>query len=207
MPPHGLFGIIWYNLTMSYAIYKTEAIVLRLIPNGEANHDVVFFTRNFGKIMARAQSGRKHESKMRMFLIRFNSVTIDTVRGKSIWRLTGITSETIGSVFKNEYLLQSVYRMFRLTEFLIQGESPHPELFDFFQGILNLDLGESLGVKESKGLEIFCVIKILEYLGYWQGDGFPVSPTKEILNNCSEQKKELVKKINDSISATQIMIY
>ncbi len=212
---------------MSYAIYKTEAIVLRLIPSGEANVDAVLFTREFGKITVRAQSARKQESKMRMFLTRFRIVTVDLVRGKSVWRLTGITGSDSGTLFTNESVLQPAYRMFRLAEFLVQGEAPHIELFDFFKSVLGFagaaplhasgeggsrsetgeDSGDRVRMPGKVGLEIFLVIKLLDHLGYWNGTVFPKVPTTAILTECVLHKKELVKKINESISATQIMIY
>ena len=177
---------------------------MRIIPVGEANIDVVLFTKEFGKITARVQSARKQESKMRMFLTRFRLVTVDLVRGKSVWRLTGITGEPSGSFIQHEGLLNPIYRMFRLSEFLVQGEEAHPELFQFFKKVLgfNTEYGA-----QSSGLEIFCVVKVLDYLGYWNGAVFPATPTQELLEACTSNKKELVKKINESISATQIMVY
>lgn len=190
---------------MSYAVYKTEAIILRLIPVGEANLDVVFFTRLFGKITVRAQSVRKHESTMRMFLTRFRVVTIDVVRGKVVWRLTGITGLSSQNLFKEEIILQSAYRMFRLTEFLVQGELAHPDLFDFFKRVITLPTDQL--PESSKGFEIFCVITMLDYLGYWHGSWNRGEFSQEIYRSCFENRKELVKKINESISATQIMVY
>lgn len=190
---------------MSYAIYKTEAIILRLIPVGEANMDIVMFTQLFGKITVRAQSVRKQESTMRMFLTRFRVVTIDLVRGKSVWRLTGISSTVTQTLFREEVLLQSSYRMFRLAEFLVQGELPHPELFEFFKKVVTLPPAET--PQSAKGFEIFCIITILEYLGYWSGSRLRGELSQEHYAACYRERAELVKKINESISATQIMVY
>lgn len=187
---------------MSYAIYKTEAIVLRLIPSGEATLDAVLFTREFGKITVRAQSARKHESKMRMFLTRFRIVTVDLIKGKTIWRLTGITGDSIDSVFSDEQRLRPMYRIMRLAEFLIQGESPHVELFEFLKHLMTLPSRSQLS-----GLEVFGVIKVLEYLGYWNGESYSEIAIDDSLEACIQERKELVKKINESISATQIMVY
>ncbi len=121
---------------MSYVIYKTEAIIFRIVPNGEANLDVVFFTRDLGKITVRVQSGRKIESKMRMHITRYNHVVIDVVRGKSVWRLTGIHNVENYPLFDNQGFLHAWHRMVGLAEHLIRGEEAHPELFDFFLIIL-----------------------------------------------------------------------
>ena len=195
---------------MSYAIYKTDAIIARTFPNGESSLDVVFLTKDLGKITARAQGPRKIESKMRMHMKRYNHVAIDAVRGKNVWRLTGISQIAPHEIFKDNALLAPVHRVLRLAEFLIQGEEPHPELFDFFVTLFNyvdtrILSGQHLEKGESEGLEIFGVVHVLEKLGYWQSDKLPESPTVEVLKQCFSQKKELVAMINESIGATQIV--
>ncbi len=193
---------------MSYSIYTTQAIVLRVIPSGEANCDVVLFTRTLGKITARVQSGRKSESKMRMFITRFRMVTVDLVRGKAIWRLTGITGEPLTPLVLTEATLKPVHRVLRLAEFLIQGEGAHPELFDFFETMITAKLESSQlpFQKTVQGFEIYSVIKLLEHLGYWHGEALATEITGALLEYCALQKTELVKKINESISATQIVV-
>jgi hypothetical protein len=211
---------------MSYSVYKTESIIMRIIPNGEANRDVVFLTRDLGKITARSQSARKIESKMRMHLTRYNHVVIDVVHGKIIWRLTGIHAIEKHNLFQDNKILHAWHRAMTLVEHLIRGEEAHPELFDFFVGILgwidkNLSVVQTspgflpettLSWKErvpntdiSLGLELFLVIHVLEKLGYWNGDVIPEIPNAEILEEMSSNKKELVAKINASLEATQIV--
>ena len=112
---------------MSYAIYKTDAIIMRTLPQGEASIDIVFFTRNLGKILARAQSARKSESKMRMHITRYNQVVIDTVRGKSIWRLTGIAEQSRNQLFGQKFFLTAIHRIMRLSEFLSNDPTVAPE--------------------------------------------------------------------------------
>ena len=204
---------------MSYSVYKTEAIVIRVVPQGEANRDVVFLTRDLGKITARAQAARKIESKMRMQLSRYNHVVIDVVHGKSVWRLTGIHQVATHRVFQDAKILHAWHRALGLAEHLIRGEDAHPELFDFFVGILNwidsttppsfaarmpppLIKGR---IPDSAGLELFLVIHVLQKLGYWSGEDIAEMPTADILEKMNENKKELVAKINESIEATQIV--
>ncbi len=204
---------------MSYAIYKTEAIVMRTIPQGEANLDVVFFTRDLGKIIVRAQAARRAESKMRMQLVRYRRVMIDTVRGKAVWRLTGVAQHARHDIFRDRFFLRAWHRMVRLAEFLIQGEDPHPDLFDFLVGVMayvdgrvrvRLVAGEGIEQsdfrRESEGLEIFGVVHVLQKLGYWHGDEMAQVPNPELLEWCAANKRELVTRINESIEATQIVV-
>lgn len=195
---------------MSYAIYKTDAIVMRTIPHGEASTDVVFFTRDMGKVLVRAQSARKPESKMRMHLTRYGLVSVDMVRGRAVWRLTGVSPVRRSGVFGSGLFLVPVHRTMRLAEFLIQGEDAHPDLFDFFVGLLSYAEEASLvrapAKDEADGLELFGVIKVLEKLGYWNGPEFPDAPSPEALVRCAADRKSLVKLINESISMTQIVV-
>lgn len=194
---------------MSYAIYKTEALIIRITPHGEASQDVTFFTRDLGKITARAQSARKGESKMRMHLTKYNHVMIDVVRGKSIWRLTGIGTLEPNDVFKVPEILHAWHRIVSLAEHLIRGEESHPELFDFFIKLQRPlpAIAEVPPLKEgAQALELFGVIHVLDMLGYWHGEKLPETPTEEILEACIKNKKELVKMINESIEATQIVV-
>ena len=218
-------------MCMSYTIYKTEAVILRITPHGEANSDVTFFTRELGKITARVQSARKSESKMRMHLTRYNQVMIDVVRGKNTWRLTGITSLGPIRALKDPYFLKAWHRIMLLLEHLIRGEEAHSELFDFLKKMQNSPLvqlspltpfffpafadsekkvyastfeGQASFVQNT--LEIFGVIHVLDMLGYWHGKKLPEIPTEEVLKKCLDNKKELVAMINESISTTQIMV-
>ena len=194
---------------MSYAIYKTEAITLRTIPNGEANVDAVFLTRDLGKISVRVQSARKVESKMRMHLARYGHVVIDVVRGKNTWRLTGITDVKKHALFTDNAILAAFARATGLAEHLIRGEEPHAEIFDFFVGVMDYvdaQAAEKIrSIFSAEALELFMVIHILSKLGYWSAQPPAQLPTHEILENLINHKKELVAQINEAIEATQIV--
>lgn len=182
---------------MSYTIYKTEAVIMRVVPRGEAHLDVIFFTRDFGKVTARIQSGRASHSKMRMHILRLNHVLVELVRGKHFWRCVGIQHH---SSFVSSLIIPT-HRIVRLAEFLIQGEDPHQEIFHFLKTIITFCEPVS-----PKGFEIFGVIFILQQLGYWDGEHFPSFPKTELIEFCYQSRKVLIPQINASISATQIMI-
>ncbi len=186
---------------MSYAIYKTEALIIRITPHGEASTEVTFLTRDLGKITARVQSSRKSESKMRMHITRYNHVVIDVVRGKNTWRLTGITGLQPLHTFKDQIFLHAWHRILLLAEHLIRGEDTHPELFQF---VVNIAQNEE--ARGHRGLELFGVIHVLDMLGYWHGEKLPEIPTVVLLDAYLKNKKTLVKMINESIEATQIMV-
>jgi recombinational DNA repair protein (RecF pathway) len=187
---------------MSYAIYKTEALVVRIIPQGESNIDVVFLTKELGKVIARVQSGRASESKMRMQLTRYHKVVIDLVRGKTMWRLTGVAETEPNHFIAYDARMVAYAKALRLAEILIHGEESHPELFVFFTELLFPD-----DPATSDAFEVYCVIKVLEFLGYWHGEILSNQADASTLAWCYENKKILVAQINESIQATQMVVY
>jgi recombinational DNA repair protein (RecF pathway) len=192
---------------MSYAIIKTPALVLRIIPQGEASLDVVLFTRSLGKIQVRAQSARKHTSKMNMFLTRFREVMIDVVLGSHTWRLTGITGESLSpGIFRSDRLLHAWYRTLRLVEFLVVGESAHPELYDFFSDMIRWCENFTQTSSLDEGLEYYLVLQTLAFLGYASDEDFIPGDHAANIAWCLEHRSEVIKNINEGISATQIML-
>lgn len=181
-------------------------MILRIIPNGESNADIIFFSKELGKITARAQSVRKLESTMRMHLMRYSHVMIDLVRGKNTWRLTGIA--TIDR-WKAGSLFEVMHKIVRLVEFLVRGEESHTELFIFLVNFFHF-LESISGRIESEshlfreGVEITGVITLLYELGYWNHDHFSPKLSIENIHYARDHKKELVQQINQALEATQL---
>lgn len=187
---------------MSYTIYTTQACIVRIIPQGEANFDVVFFTADFGKITARAQSARELRSTMRMYLVRYGFVTINLVRGKNIWRLTGIAGFSENAP-DPRYLTQTPFpKITRLVEQLIVGETGQQEIFEYLYDYAHF-LNSHHDHLIQEGSELVAVIRVLDLLGYWdEKTHSEINP--EICKKNFGQKKELVKKINESLERSQM---
>jgi recombinational DNA repair protein (RecF pathway) len=175
---------------------------VRIIPQGEASFDVVFFTADFGKITARAQSARELRSTMRMFLVRYGFVTINLVRGKNVWRLTGIAGFSEHAPDPS-YLTQTPFpKITRLIEQLVTNESDQQELFSYLYtyACFVRSLTDTTCLE---GSEIIAVIHILTMLGYWNhSEEFLLNETS--CKTIVEQKKELIKKINESLDVSQM---
>lgn len=174
---------------------------MRILPQGEANTDIILFTEDFGKITVRAQSSRKITSTMRMHITRFNYVHVDVVRGKYHWILTGITSHDHESVVQQPDFLRAWYRISSLAEHLIRGEESHPELFDFFVSLYHSPVRHV-----SEGIELFGVVHVLDMLGYWHGSPLDRVPTQALLDTLVAKKKIIIPMINSAIEATQIVV-
>ena len=70
--------------------YKTNAVVIKSTPLGEADQIVTFLTPNIGKVKAVARGSRRTKSKSRGHLELFNHVSISVAQGKTLDVLTEI---------------------------------------------------------------------------------------------------------------------
>ncbi len=165
---------------MSYHIYTTKGIVLSGRPWRDADRIYNILTRDLGLIRATAIGVRKEVSKLRGSLEPLVLANVSLVRGKEFWRVT--SSEFLEKIEPKSELV----RPLALLEKLIQGEDPHPALFDAIEkAILEPDPDEQM-------FETRLVAQILFHLGY----------LKEIDLNLD--KKALVKAINEGLQESQL---
>lgn len=165
---------------MSYHIYTTKGIILSERPVGEADRIYNILTRDLGLVRAKALSVRKAPSKLRGSLEPVVLSSVSLVRGKEYWRLTA--AEELRSIPSRV----EIVRPLSLLEKLVQGEDPHPELFDAIDTKIQLQDGLE------DDFEVRLVSQILFHLGYLK---------EEDLNL---DKKALIKAINNGLSATML---
>ena len=165
---------------MSYHIYTTKGIVLAENPIREADRVYRIMTRDLGLIHATALGVRKEASKLRGNIEPFSLSFVSLVRGKDRWRVT--SAEFIRKISHAPVIA----RPFSLLEKLIQGESPHQELFDSVE-----DLALS-PVYDDEMFEVHLVSNILFHLGYLKETDMIAS------------KDVLIKAINEGIQASHL---
>ena len=170
---------------MSYHIYTTKGIVLAEQPRRESDRIYSVLTREFGLIRIFALGVRKEASKLRGALEPFKLSLISLIRGKEHWRITSAES------IQNIPALPTIARPLVLLEKLVQGEAPHPELFDTVEDAITRFKIYDLGFKNEKW-EIELVSKILFHLGYLKEEDLTLG------------KKDLVKAINEGIQASHL---
>ena len=164
---------------MSYHIYTTKGIVLRNSGVGEADRIYTIFTRELGKVYARAIGVRKSDSKLRGNLESYSLSSVSFVKGKDFWRITS------SQLVKNIPPIPTITKPLNLLDRLIQGEEAHPELFDEIEQSLALG-----GVSED--FEIELAAKILFHLGYLQKSDLELD------------KKSLIQAINKGLEASHL---
>ena len=164
---------------MSYHIYTTKGIVLAERPVREADRVYSILTREFGLIRATATGVRKEASKLRGALEPFIISSISLVRGKEYWRAT--SAESIQRISPS----LNIARPLALVEKLVQGEVPHPELFDAVEQ-------EVISSSDDEMFETRFVSRILFRLGY----------LKE--SDITLDKKSLIKAINKGLQSSHL---
>ena len=156
-----------------YTIHTTPGFIISSRPSGEAGRLLSIFTKDFGLIRVIAEGTRFEKSKLRPFIQDYTFGVFSFVRGKEFWRLTN-AQEIISADIKNEtkrrIKVELVARVALLLGRLLQGENPHPELFETLDKAINSDMitkGEPRSVTDlSEALESLIVIRILHRLGY-----------------------------------------
>lgn len=165
---------------MSYHIYTTKGIVLSSRPWREADRIYSILTRELGLIRATAIGVRKEASKLRGALEPFILSSVSLVRGREYWRAA--SAESICNISPSP----AIARPFDLIEKLVQGEAPHPELFD------DIELAVLSSPTDDETSEIHLVSKILFHLGY-------LKEADLVLD-----KKALIKAINKGLEASHL---
>ncbi len=156
---------------MSYAIYNTEAFVLKHRTVGEANVLVWLYTKRFGLLLVHVQSGRKHDSKLKQALGLYSYIKVALVRGKNIWRVTSAEEVFQISAVHQPQQLILLARVFKIIERFVTGQEPDEEMFTILETIYKKIISYSSVEQVSLlGAEYAVVSKILFMLGYVQTD-------------------------------------
>lgn len=150
-----------------HAIHTTPGFVIGSRPYGEAGRILSIFSRGFGLVSATAQGIRLERSKLRYFCADYSFGVFSLVRGKEFWRLTSAQESDIAAPGSAEGL-ELLGRIALLLRRLLQGEEPHPDLFDRVSELasfLSKADAASMAALESVG-----VLRILHALGYVGSD-------------------------------------
>ncbi len=83
----GLFSLL--QKCNNELMYFTEGIILRRADAGEVDSLFTIYTKDFGKIRARAQGVKKESAKLKGHLEPLSLSSLSLVSGKNILRLTG----------------------------------------------------------------------------------------------------------------------
>lgn len=189
---------------MSHQIYNTDGFVISSQNRGDSDRLYFIFTKDLGLIRAVAAGVRKLESKLRYSLQDFAYSNISLVLGKTGWRIVNSHYiENPARVFTNSIKVKSL----RLLKKVCPEDEANQDLW--LEIVSAFDFIDSNKDVDRKSLEALLVLKILSKLGYWgeeKGDSFVSSPfTKDSVDRIEKQKKQIIKSLNESLRATQLI--
>lgn len=199
-----------------HTIHSTDCFVLKSTPIGEANKQLDLLTRDLGLIRATAQGLRYLKSKLRYSLTDYSSVHISLVRGKEFWRVISATkkADPYSDIISQE-ARESLFRIFALLRRLLQGEQPHPELFEIVEK--SYDVLKEISTQNPTDItpristvEELTVLRILFLLGYVKDDpalrSFVESQeyNSDLLKQSSDARKTMVQEINRALKASHL---
>lgn len=137
-------------------------------------------TRDLGLVRALALGARKEVSKLCGNIEPFSLASISFVKGKEFWRITS------AQLLKTIPVSLEIARPLSLIERLVQGEDPHPELFDVIeQSVLSFPADDEMA-------EVRLVSQILFHLGYLKKTDLDLD------------KKALIKAINEGMQYSHL---
>lgn len=194
---------------MSYHIYTTDGIILKHTTFGEANILLYILTADLGLIMASAQAARLSSSKLRSALQEYTFVSVSCIKGKNGWKITNVIEKENFffdyPTYSHRVLSQIAFVLLKM----IQGESPHKEIFQTIKS--DCDFLKSLSEKDVSNFEILAVLRILYQLGYVeksQNINAFLEDTEEwnesILDKVSQNKKEAIFIINKGLKESHL---
>jgi len=200
-----------YNLkrilkSMSHAIYQTPAIILKTKNMRESNKLVVLYTERFGLIYTTMQSIRELKSKMKYHTNTLSLVTVDVVRGRDIWRITGIHEDISSLSFVENEFYTFIHRIAVLLLRMSQGEESHREIWNDLHSLYkNIDTIDS---QNYEAVEIITIARMLYFLGYWDGTQSCITShtifNNELFDEVIKNKLEYIKLINQGIIDSQL---
>lgn len=193
---------------MSHTIYNTEAFVVSSRNSGEADRAFTLFTKDFGVVTAKATGIRKVESRLRFFVQDFKYIDASLVKGKNYWRL--VSARPIHELNSRKSLTTpSRIRSLQLIQKLAPVEEQLTELFDELVLAYTFTSEFHPNNDEVESVEALLALKILHALGYWgdrNGGELAKSPfTEASLQKIKETKKTIIKELNNSLRATQLL--
>jgi recombinational DNA repair protein (RecF pathway) len=170
---------------MPHALHHTDAFILGVHQQGEANSVLDVLAREHGRISLHAQGLRRLESKLRFHVRTHDFATLSMVAGRQWWRLTGAAVCTDAAQAARQHGAGSLAakralsaRVALLLKRLVTGVEADSELYEIVRRGLNA--AGTLPPDDVQSLELVLVMRILDRLGHLRTD----EHTRPFLRDC-----------------------
>ncbi len=132
------------------------------------------------------------------------------MKGKNVWRITGVETLEHGDFINDINKLVAIKNIFSLLVRLLAGEEKNEPLFYSVESFYNFLLKNTLSQDNIKNLETITVLRILYHLGYFKKT-FDLSDfvkdyelSVDILNLFDKNKKKAISDINNALNETHL---
>lgn len=143
---------------MAIEKYTTEAFILREYEQGENDFVYKVWAKDFGIIFVLARSIRKANAKLRPIAKKNNFVLMTLVKGKEVWRLTGI-EEDKEEMLEGQYSSEVKKIIAESINKFIEEKKTYKRLFEKLKSLLILeDKKEMYEIKKLKNLVAYLVL-------------------------------------------------
>lgn len=143
-------------------VYKAEGVVLGRRNLGEADRVLTLFTREFGRLQAKAKAVRKTTSRLAGRLEPFTHATFLLARGKTVDVVAQVeVVEGHGELRADLHRIGYAWLAAELVVHLVPEGEPHPEVFRLLVETLRL-----LGHSDPAVAAAWCGLQLFGYLGY-----------------------------------------
>lgn len=192
-----------------HRIYETSAFILSSIPRGEADRQLLLYTREFGLIWATAQGLRELKSKLRYSLQIYSRSTVSLVRGRTGWRVTNARLEqSYFSVLVGTEKNVILGRVHSLLRRLVRGQESHHALFDALrEGFSFLINAPETSLQEAELLLVLCTLHHLGYLGDSAMSHMLLTSgfwNLEAISEVTRERRTLIKSVNESLRLSHL---
>jgi DNA repair protein RecO (recombination protein O) len=147
--------------------YRTQAIFLKKIDQGESDRVFVLFSKDFGKLEILAKGIRKISSKLKGAAREFCLTEIEFVQGKIYKTLTdAILIDSFENLRKNLKKLKVAFQIAQISEKLIKEQEKDLKIWNLFLETFQRLNNPGLKVRACELLYHFFLWNLLSFLGY-----------------------------------------
>lgn len=194
---------------MSIEKHTTEAFILKEYERSENDFVYKVWTKDFGIIFVLAKSIRKINAKLRMNSKKNEFLNITLVKGKDIWRLTGVGYGLGIYIEENETLIKIKYLIGEIINRFLEENKSYKKLFERLKSIYLDTNFQKLEIKKIQLLIYYIVLVDTGYadakiIGVKDLESYKKLSSSDIYVNFILNEEEIKKHTKDIINIVML---
>jgi recombinational DNA repair protein (RecF pathway) len=183
--------------------YTTEGFLVSQRASGEADRLFLFYTKEFGMVLASAKSVRSAKSKLRPHILPCARLSLTLLKSKNRWML--LEAVVLEKLPTKSERYKTFLKLLLILKTLAFGEERNESLFVSLEGVFKY-LVEAETESMLSAAECLSMVKILHALGYgepenennYQNADFD----EQTLSLVAKERTDLVLRINKALKET-----